>query len=91
MASRWREWDIDFKDSIIPNGHSVISNQDYPQPEKLDQSDVTPASIPSDLLELIERESASRRRQDCIVVTSSKHGDNYLYTRDGEMQMNDQV
>ncbi|KAI6650298.1 hypothetical protein LOD99_5976 [Oopsacas minuta] len=90
MASRWREWDIEFKDNLVPNGQSIVSKQSYLEPKRIDQSNCMHYYIPSALLKIVELESKNRIKNDVILVSDVSSGKKYTYTRDGELQLKPQ-
>ena len=91
MASRWRVWDMEFKDGILPNGEIVLSKDKYPEFKRTDQSNGPPVSIPGSLLDIIEMNSKNRMKEEVIIVSDSVSGAEYSYTRDGVLTLNTQV
>ena len=91
MASRWREWDVGFKDDLLPTDQSVLSKETYPEFKKMDQSNVPLVSIPGSLLAMLKLETKNRIKKDVILISDSVNGNEYSYTRDGELKLNTQV
>ena len=73
MASRWRVWDLEFKDTL-PN----ISNQIYQEPIRIEQSQTYPSHyLPDCLIELVVSEANRRCVLECESESSVGYKNEY--------------